>query len=222
MNADRLAPWYRWIEYATFGRALERHRFAFLDRLSSARRVLLVGEGDGRTLARLLAVARAAQVDVVEISPQMIALARQRAGSSARVRFVQGDAREVSWPAEHYDGLITCFFLDCLEETELRRLVRDLARSLTARGEWLLSEFATPPKGWRRWKARAWITTMYYFFRITTGLRVRRLPPIESALTNAGMIRSVSQTGHGGMIVSEVWKAPELSEKIRTTTEKTN
>ena len=30
MNIGRLAPFYRWIEYAAFGRALERRRFALL------------------------------------------------------------------------------------------------------------------------------------------------------------------------------------------------
>ena len=48
MNIDRLARWYRWIEYASFGRALERRRFAFLDRLATAHDILVLGEGDGR------------------------------------------------------------------------------------------------------------------------------------------------------------------------------
>ena len=34
MLIDRFAPWYRWVEYLTFGRALERRRFAFLNRLA--------------------------------------------------------------------------------------------------------------------------------------------------------------------------------------------
>jgi len=36
MKIGYLAPWYRWIEYAAFGRALERRRFAFLDCLAAA------------------------------------------------------------------------------------------------------------------------------------------------------------------------------------------
>ena len=54
MNADRIASGYRWLEYAAFGLALEQARFDFLSRAAGARRVLILGEGDGRFLARLL------------------------------------------------------------------------------------------------------------------------------------------------------------------------
>src|SRR5580704_9374486 len=79
MKIGRLARWYRWVEYAAFGRALERCRFANLTLLERAQRVLILGEGDGRTLARLLAVAPAARFEVIELSSEMIALAKARA-----------------------------------------------------------------------------------------------------------------------------------------------
>ena len=90
MNADGLAAWYRWIEYAAFGRALERSRFEFLNRLAGARRILILGEGDGRTLSSLSRVAGEARIDLVELSAGMIALARADVGSQVadRVRFV--------------------------------------------------------------------------------------------------------------------------------------
>lgn len=206
MNVDRLARWYRWIEYAVFGRALERHRSAFLGRLATARRILILGEGDGRTLARLLDAAPESRVDVVERSAKMIALAKKRTVNVDRVRFVLGDALEMSWPEEHYEGIVTCFFLDCFTEAELRGLVEKLACALTARGEWLISEFTIPSEGWRRWKAKKWIEIMYGFFRLTTGLRVRDLPPIERVMSEAGLFRFASHPGHGDMIVSSVWK----------------
>ena len=37
MNADPLARWYRFIEYAAYGRSLERSRYIFLDRLEYSR-----------------------------------------------------------------------------------------------------------------------------------------------------------------------------------------
>ena len=45
LNFDRLARPYRWLEYATFGRTLERCRFHFLPALTSARRALVLGDG---------------------------------------------------------------------------------------------------------------------------------------------------------------------------------
>lgn len=207
MQIGRLAPWYRWIEYAAYGRALERRRFAFLRRLVGARRVLILGEGDGRTVARLLKIAPQAQFDVVEVSPEMIALARGRVRDSARVHFHQGDALTHGWPTGWYDGIVTNFFLDCFTDAELAPLIRKLTAALVPEGLWIVGEFAIPPRGWRRLHARIWIWTMYRFFGITTGLRARRLPAIERMMREAGMTRIEQQTERVGLMVSEVWRA---------------
>ncbi len=206
MKVGRLARWYRWIEYAAFGRALERRRFAFLPRLASAKRVLILGEGDGRSLGRLLALAPSAVFDVVELSPEMISLAQGRTRNSARVKFSCQDARVVSGPAAQYDGIVTHFFLDCFDEDEARHLIAQLANALTPVGNWLVSEFAIPAKGWRRLHARIWIGAMYRFFGITTGLRARALPPIEMLMREAGMYRTEREQARAGLMVSEVWR----------------
>ena len=51
---DRLARPYRWMEYLSFGRALERCRFHFLPQLADTRSAMLLGDGDGRFAERLL------------------------------------------------------------------------------------------------------------------------------------------------------------------------
>jgi ubiquinone/menaquinone biosynthesis C-methylase UbiE len=204
MKIGRLAPWYRWIEYAAFGRALERRRFAFLDRAAGARHVLILGEGDGRVLERLLTIAPEAHFDVIDVSPEMIALARRRTGDSNRVRFVCGDARTIAWPDAHYDAALMLFFLDCFTELDARGVIGRIAASLTPNGVWLVSDFAIPTSGWRHWHARLWIGTMYRFFQVTTGLEARKLPPIERLLAEAGMRRIERQEERAGMMYSEL------------------
>jgi ubiquinone/menaquinone biosynthesis C-methylase UbiE len=206
MNIDRLARWYRWIEYAAFGRALERRRFAFLHRLATARRVLILGEGDGRTLERLLALAPQARIDVVELSIEMIALAQSRVAIQDRVRFLQQDALSSSWPERHYNAVVTCFFLDCFAESQARSLIHGLAAAMAPGAVWLVSEFAVPPHGWRKLHAKLWLSTMYRFFKITTGLQTHTLPPYERLLSEAGMQRTESEHERAGMMVSEVWE----------------
>lgn len=206
MTVGRLAPWYRWIEYAAFGHALERRRFAFLPRLAAAKRILLFGEGDGRSLARLLALAPSAVFDVVEISPEMISLAKRRVRASPRVTFFCQDARTAVWPAARYDAIVTNFFLDCFHEDDARRLIEQLADTLMPDGIWLMSEFAIPDQGWQRLHARLWIATMYRFFGITMGLRARRLPPIEKLMHEAGMRRTDREQARASLMVSEVWR----------------
>jgi ubiquinone/menaquinone biosynthesis C-methylase UbiE len=205
MNIDRFAPFYRWVEYAAFGRALERRRFAFLHRLGNAHRVLILGEGDGRTLARLLAVAPAARIDVVELSSAMIHLAKRRTGSSDRIDFRQADALTTCWPNESYDGVVTNFFLDCFHEPEAKLLVHRLAGALVPGGVWIVSEFAIPERGWRRWHALLWTRSMYIFFGVVSSLPVRRLPPLGRLLAEEGLRRLEREEERWGLIYSEVW-----------------
>jgi spermidine synthase len=211
MNIGRLAYWYQAVEYAAFGRALERRRFAFLDRLAHCRHILILGEGDGRALERLLAAAPQAKIDVVESSPEMIALARRRTGNPDRVRFVNRDANGFAFSAGRYDAILTLFFLDCFSEDGARFLIRRVKPALAPGGLWLVSDFALPPNGWRRWHAWVWIFAMYRFFGWTTGLEVPALPPIGKLLEEAGLHRVASESERAGMIVSEVWTRHRLS-----------
>ena len=212
MNVDPIARWYRFIEHLVFGGALEVHRFAFLDRLACARRILVLGEGDGRAIAKLLVAAPHAHIDVFELSGKMIQLARERLGKEfIRVSFHQQDAVTASWPDEHYDGVITHFFLDCFTEDPLHGLVQRIAAVMTPDALWLVADFAIPERGWRRHYATILIRIMYEFFSLTTGLDVHTLPRIGQILARAGLRRVAHLVDRSGMIRSEVWtrRAPE-------------
>ena len=209
MNIERFARWYRWVEYAAFGRALERRRFVFIDHLANARRVLIPGEGDGRTLARLIVIAPQAQIDVLELSGEMIKLSRRRAGHSDHVHFRQENALTAFWPHQYYDGIVTLFFLDCFNEDEARGLIHRLVRAMTPGAVWLVGEFAIPEQGWRRCLATIWIWTMYRFFAAITGLRTRALPPIGRLLTEAGLRQLEWSEKRWGLIRSKVWGKPD-------------
>ena len=68
MNFDRIAPWYRSLEWIVFGDKLQRCRIASLAEIGAPRRVLIVGEGDGRFLAEFLRVHPDAEVDCLDAS----------------------------------------------------------------------------------------------------------------------------------------------------------
>lgn len=197
------------MEYAAFGRALERRRFAFLNRLAAARRILILGEGDGRCLERLLEAAPIADFDVVDSSARMMAIARKRTGDSARARFYLQDAVSIiHFPAARYDGVVTHFFLDCLTEPQVVDIIHRIAAVLEPGGIWLVSEFSIPSDGWRRWHAKIWVTLMYWFFRTTTKLPAKSLPPIDKILLEAGMCRAESEEERFGLICSTAWTKP--------------
>jgi ubiquinone/menaquinone biosynthesis C-methylase UbiE len=218
MNAGRLAGIYRWLEYAAFGRLLEGCRFAYLPRMTPARRVLILGEGDGRFLARFLATNCHAHVDVVESSPQMIAMARSRlSGSDApRVRFLAQDARAFHAPPSAYDLVVVHFLFDCLDEDEVRRLIGELDPALSQDALIAVSEFHVPGDGLARWHALVWIRVMYLFFRWTTGLRVQQIPRYEEALTAVGFVLRNCTEWRWGLVRAELF----VRSGRPTTTEK--
>jgi ubiquinone/menaquinone biosynthesis C-methylase UbiE len=209
MNADPIAKTYRYFERAAFGSRLEACRLAWLDRLDNAQRVLIVGEGDGRFLEQLLARNRQVRVDVVDLSGTMLQLAAGRVQEERRgsVRLLRQNALETGkLPDGPYDAVVTHFFLDCFSEADAQRVIRALAGRLAEDGVWLVSEFREPASGWRSVHARVWLRVMYSFFRVTTGLRASRLPPVAKLMSAAGMMLEGERMGWAHLMSAQVWK----------------
>jgi ubiquinone/menaquinone biosynthesis C-methylase UbiE len=198
MNADRIARLYRWIEYATFGLALQRRRVAFLPEVADARRVLVLGDGDGRCLEKLVEQNPRARFDYVDSSGRMLALARGRAGTE-RVAYHPADALEIALPARGYDLIVTHFFLDCFDEAGASRLVECVARAACPRARWLVSEFRRT-----RWSPPL-LASLYLFFRITTGLKTRRLIDHHPLLARHGFQMVRAESAWRGLLASELW-----------------
>jgi ubiquinone/menaquinone biosynthesis C-methylase UbiE len=204
---------YQPLEYATFGKKLERQRFAFVDELGDAKRALLLGDGDGRFLFELAKRNADVQIDYVEASGQMIAIARRRLRSPevvdpGRIRFRQCDAREGGWPSDGYDVVVSHFFLDCFSDAEISQLIPAIRSVCRPGAKWLIAEFQVPKSGWRRWHARCWLKTMYLFFRITTGIETSRLPEYRTVLSRAGFLLRCQKLDMAQLICSELWELP--------------
>ena len=208
MNADRIASTYRWLEYAAFGLALEQARFDFISRAAGARRVLILGEGDGRFLARLLGCNRYANVAVVESSARMIQLARERVPPAelSRVEFHHVDAVSQALPPGPFDLAVTHFFLDTLNCRDAGAVISRVNMLLSPGAGWLVSEFQEPLNGARRLHARLWLRVMYSFFSFTTGLKVSELPPYRDVLVRSGLAEIEHRERRLGLIRSQLWR----------------
>jgi ubiquinone/menaquinone biosynthesis C-methylase UbiE len=181
---DRLARPYRLLERLAFGRALERARFQYLDRLAGARDVLVVGEGDGRCLQRVLRVAPDARIHCVEASARMLAIARARLSRAgeARVTWTHADVFDVDLPTSSYDAVVTHFVLDCFSSAQTEALIRRLSAAMRPAACWLWADFHLPLSGLARWHAQAWLALLYGFFRWQTGIEARILPAAEAMI----------------------------------------
>lgn len=204
-NFDRLAGLYRWMEWTTFGPCLGKCRSAFLPKVATAQRALVLGDGDGRFTGALLAANPAVQVDAIDASPAMLHALARRAGHPTRLRTIVADARQWSPDSAGYDLVATHFFLDCLTTEEVAALAARIRPALAPDAAWVVSEFAAPANTYGRLIARPLIAFLYFAFRVMTGLRVRRLPEHCSALSEVGFMLRSRKTWLGGLLAADLW-----------------
>jgi ubiquinone/menaquinone biosynthesis C-methylase UbiE len=170
-----------------------------------AANALVLGDGDGRFAAQLLASAPRVQVESVDSSRAMLNLAGQRA-KSTRISFRHSDARLI-FPLPHqYDLIATHFFLDCFDRQDLEKLVTQIADAAQPGAVWLISEFRQPSKGWRAVWAWLWLRLLYFFFALTTGLRVRNITDHRPLLEASGFRLEQVEEVWFGLLASEFWR----------------
>jgi SAM-dependent methyltransferase len=208
-NFDHIARPYRWLEYLTLGRALEHCRLHYLPSLLKRKRALVLGDGDGRFLAELLAKNSLLRADAIDTSASMIHLLRRRCealapNASTRLNTHQADA--LTYPLEPpYDLIVTHFFLDCLTQHNLETLITRIAPTLSPGALWLVSDFQIP-SGPMRLPAKIFVRTLYLAFRILTGLRTTQLPDHATPLQQAGLTRIAHRDRLAGLLITELWQ----------------
>ena len=208
-NFDPVARPYRWLEYMSFGPWLVRCRNAQLVHLSGARHALLLGEGDGRFLARLLTANPTLRADVVDSSQAMLRLLEQRCGPQAshRIRLHHADA--LDWkPSGSYDLIVSHFFLDCFSPQQLEQLFAAVLPHALPGAQWVISEFAIPPNAFTAYLARGIIGSLYRAFGLLTGLPVRALPDYANPLLRRGLAPTRDRHYLAGLLCSQIWSKP--------------
>ncbi len=222
-NFNRVARIYRWAEYLTLGPLLQKARTHFLADLPALEMeratVLVVGDGDGRFLARLLAQQTRLQAVAIDSSEAMLRLLRRRC-RSYRDRLQTHHTSALKFfercPENYYvDLIVTHFFLDCLTQPELDRLAGHLAAHTRPGALWLLSDFAIPSNPWLAPLAALYIRLLYLVFRLLTGLRATHLPDPASALSAAGFHRIARHNLLCGLLYTEIWQRGDSDDTVK-------
>lgn len=202
-----LAWCYDLLASLVFGRALRRAQQAALQAglPAGCPRVLVLGGGPGWVLTELLRRRPQARVLYLDASGAMLRraqarLRRQLPAAQPQVEFRLGTERDLR-PGEQFDALATFFVLDCFPEGELGPALGRLHAAATSEAAWLVADFAPPRRGWQR----ALLGLMYGFFRLTVGLRARRLPPWPAALAALGWRPQTQRRFFGEAVASAVY-----------------
>lgn len=201
-NFDALAKPYRWLEYATFGKALEEARSANLDLATTATRALLIGDGDGRFSKKLLDINPAVAIDSIDTSRKMLELATRRAKGCERLKPILADATLYAYPKLSYDFIGLHFSLDCLTQEQANTLLPKLCLALAPNGILSHVDFfdKRSKQGLPRPLRRAIVKALYLAFRASAGVQAKALPEVRWPLSLSLLRR---QKRLGGLIVCE-------------------
>ncbi len=210
MSFDALARVYGGIEAVCAGRLMQRVRTAHLEFCPDEGRVLLVGEGHGRTLAALRKLKPRLELTYLDASSAMQAAARRhliREGLEAEgISFLTGNALTFLPEGEVFDVIITPFFLDCFTPDELAVLIPELTDSAGPGALWLVADFQLPAAGWKRSRARCIHAFLHAFFRRAGKISALRWTDPAPILTSLGWQLEERRTFSLELLRSDRWR----------------
>jgi len=180
-----LSPIYDFLGSLMFQGSLHSSQTFFLDKLQEAKHVLILGGGTGRFLVDLLKRVKVEKVSYVDISPGMIKQAKrkvQRLGIDDQVEFICGGLELI--PDDKFDLICTHYFLDCFSDDELIGVYELLKEKLSENGVWHFTDFYLDQESSSFRKAQ--VRFLYFFFRMSCGLKVDKLANFKSLFEESG------------------------------------
>ncbi|MCC5655480.1 class I SAM-dependent methyltransferase [Nostoc sp. XA010] len=137
---DRWAPSYDWLFPSVFYRAVHKRLLEYIDLPESAN-VLDIGCGTGRLLERLATQFPDLQAIGLDLSANMLRVARQSNRHRPRLIYVEGKAESLPFADAQFDGVFsTISFLHYLEPNQV---LSEIARVLSPGGRFYLVDFTS-------------------------------------------------------------------------------
>ena len=206
---DRLAKIYWLIEWTLFGGDLQRARTCLLDTLPQCKRMLILGDGDGRYLKEFVRIQSASEVTSVDQSGVMIE--RQVASVNSlscnpSIEWVHDDAKKLKFPKGEFDGLSMLFFLDCFRADEVREILPRFLGWVAPGGVIHFVDFQEPAAGWWRLRGRLYLKLMHWFFGWQTGLENRKLVNFREEFNRLSVSLVAERVTCKGLIRSSIYR----------------
>ena len=199
VNFNRLAFIYDSLKWLVFQGTIDKATRFYLGTIPENARVLILGGGTGALLQQLKP---SHLIDYVELSTQMIKKAKNRP-FQAKVNFYQEDLLRFSTEAS-YDYVITPFILDCFSEEQLYSILQKYQAFIKPRGYWIQTDFYAQNKG-----QNFLVKCMYFFFRLTAGLKQAQLPDFNKAFQKNAFIEKNNVRFKHGLIQSRLYQKIE-------------
>lgn len=205
---DRIAGYYDSLARVVFGKSIALAQGHGLPGIAPGSHILIVGGGTGEVLEHLSDCRiDHLNVDYVEASEAMINSAKRRTLNSVSVDFIHQSIEQLS-SKKSYDVIITQFFLDSFEGSDLEDIFSLLHNRLKAGGSWIIADFQIT-KDWRKIWQKSLLSIMYLFFAVTVGLKASRLEDFSTHFMRLGYHLNTSQSYYASFIFASTYQKSE-------------
>ncbi len=191
-NFNFIAPAYDGLVRVVFGSKLWKTQKTHLHLIRPDDQVLIVGGGTGRILDWI----PSCEVTYLELSLGMIKRARRR----GHANFIHADF--LKWECnQKFDWIICPFFLDCFEESDLMKCLGKIEKVLSDQGHIIVTDFKIS-----KTVHQLIVTSMILFFRLTAGLKAKKLLDLTSVLKT--YFKPMKQASFlNGLVFSDLYSA---------------
>ena len=200
-----LSPIYDFLGNLAFQGTLHRSQLFLLNDLKQSQNALVIGGGTGRFLVDLLKSGKVDKVTYVDISPGMIKKAESKIKKLAggdKVNFICGGLE--SSPDRKFDVVCPHYFLECFSEKQLPEVVERLNQLISEKGEWHFTDFYLNESS--SVLQRKTVGFLYWFFRLSCGIKVRKLANFEKLFERAGQIENKSKFFRNKLIKTAIYR----------------
>lgn len=203
-NYDAIAGSYDTLSRMVFFKAQINAQKAQLACIPAGASILIVGGGTGWILEEITSVhGSGLDITYLEISENMLTLARKRNYGDNKVTFIHQAVEDYSLP-QTYDIIQTGFLFDNFSGERAAKVFDILLNHLKPGGYWLYSDFKVEPKG-SDWK-KAMLQLMYLFFARIAHVEARKLPAMEAMFKASGCDIITRKLHYSGFIESIIFK----------------
>jgi len=199
---DTIAFIYDRLARLVFGSTLIRaQQYLLVNTISPGGSILIVGGGTGWILEEITFIqASGLNITYVDASAKMVALAKKRNTGANKVTFIALPIQQVVID-DVYDIVLTPFFFDNFTNEDAQEIFSSIDRSMNRGGVWLYCDFNKTTVFWQK----TVLKIMYFFFRISCGIKTDKLPDMGSCFAKHGYQLKNQKTFLNGFINAAVY-----------------
>lgn len=206
-NYDKIAKYYDFLSRLLFFKAQVNSQKDQLSHIPVKSSILIAGGGTGWILEELSnLVDQGLSITYIEISAQMISLAKKRNIKNNQIEFI--NIAIENYNSDHqYDVIQTAFLFDNFKKDRTNLAFHKLNTLLKPGGLWLFSDFSYHPKSDSIWKGYL-LKMMYYFFNRIAKVEAEELIETSVYFEDQDYEKVMERFYYQNFIKSIVYKKP--------------